>query len=478
VNVPLSTSAPASALAPAASVTERRTPLRAWRENIEALVMAIAMALFLKHFVIEAYKIPTGSMQPTLIGDEEAGIQDRILVDKLSYLARAPERWEVAVFRYPLDRAKSFVKRIVGVGPEELSIRYGDLWRRPSGGTWEVLHRPRSVQAETWKRLDRDEPGTSPWIAQGLPRSSRWTGDGRRIEARGTGSAAFRGGQGSILDGYLDGYPPALLEWIPDHAVESGTHPVGDLRVAGMVRALPGLERFAVVLKEGSRHYRFELAGPAAGEPAEARVDAGPSMRGAGATGVPYRLPAGRDVRFAAQNLDDRLELEIDGEVVLSVDVQPAEDQTSAALLTLEGEGADLEDLGVWRDIYYIERSDEPVSVPAGSFYMLGDNTQDSSDSREWTLAQLEVASDAGPVVVRGNWRSGQNPRDVYTEPKPLTTFVDEWGERHWFAQDAARRPTPLPAPFVPREMIQGKALAVFWPLDPLRGVWRLKWVN
>ena len=65
--------------------------------------MAIAMALFLKHFVIEAYKIPSGSMQPTLIGDEDADIKDRILVDKLSYAFRDPRRWEVAVFRYPLD---------------------------------------------------------------------------------------------------------------------------------------------------------------------------------------------------------------------------------------------------------------------------------------------------------------------------------------------------------------------------------------
>jgi signal peptidase I len=60
--------------------------------------MAVAMALFLKHFVVEAYKIPTGSMQPTLIGDEAADVKDRILVDKVSYALGDPERWDVAVF--------------------------------------------------------------------------------------------------------------------------------------------------------------------------------------------------------------------------------------------------------------------------------------------------------------------------------------------------------------------------------------------
>ena len=42
-----------------------------WRDNLEAMTMAIVMALVLKIFVVEAYKIPTGSMQPTLIGDEK-----------------------------------------------------------------------------------------------------------------------------------------------------------------------------------------------------------------------------------------------------------------------------------------------------------------------------------------------------------------------------------------------------------------------
>src|SRR4029453_5056625 len=106
------------------------------------------MALFLKHFVIEAYQIPSGSMQPTLMGDEDAGIEDRILVDKLSYALRDPRRWEVAVFRYPLDRSKSFVKRIAGIGPEELRIAHGDVWHRVDGGEWNIVRRPPAVQAE------------------------------------------------------------------------------------------------------------------------------------------------------------------------------------------------------------------------------------------------------------------------------------------------------------------------------------------
>ena len=68
----------------------------------------------------------------------------------------------------------------------------------------------------------------------------------------------------------------------------------------------------------------------------------------------------------------------------------------------------------------------------------------------------------------------------AYGEPGgPLTYLVDEWGERHWLRREDVQRPraTEL-APFVPRALIQGKALAVFWPWQPSRGIWRLKWVN
>lgn len=446
--------------------------------------MAIVLALFLKHFVIETYKIPTGSMQPTLIGDQDADIKDRILVDKLSYAFRQPRRWEVAVFRYPLDRSKNFVKRIAGVGPEELRFEHGDLWRRAAGEAWQIVRRPASVMSEHWRRLDALAPEQSRWIPQDLPTSSRWEAEGRTVRARGPGLAAFRGGHESILDDYFDGYPEELLEWLPA-AREHARNQVGDLRVTGRIQALPGLERCTVVLREGARRYRFELAGPAAAPDARTRIDAGPSARpDSGSEARPassdYRLPAERSVAFALENLDDRLALEIEGEELLALAIEAAEDQFSSVTLELAGAGADLDELMVWRDIYYETRT-PPIQIPSGSYYMLGDNTQDSSDSREWTYVTFDVTGEDGPSRrVRGNWRDGENPRTLgYGEiDGPLTYLVDEWGEKHWFARGQARRASPEAAPFVPRALIQGKALAVFWPLDPLRGIWRLKWVN
>ena len=71
---------------------------RPWRDNIEAFTVSIIVIVLFKYFILEAYKIPTGSMQPTLFGwknEEGGGIYDRILVDKASYHWREPERFEV-----------------------------------------------------------------------------------------------------------------------------------------------------------------------------------------------------------------------------------------------------------------------------------------------------------------------------------------------------------------------------------------------
>ena len=111
--------------------------------------MAIVMAVMLKYFVVEAYKIPTGSMQPTLMGNEDTGIFDRILVDKLSFHLRDPERFEIVVFKYPLDRSKNFIKRLVGMPGERFALADGDAFTgapdMPVTGM-RIQRKPESVQ--------------------------------------------------------------------------------------------------------------------------------------------------------------------------------------------------------------------------------------------------------------------------------------------------------------------------------------------
>jgi signal peptidase I len=100
-----------------------------FRENIEAILLAIILALFIRTFVVQAFKIPSGSMKQTLL------IGDHILVNKFIYgikipftgktliPIRAPKRGDIIVFKFPEDPGKDFIKRVVGVGDDIVEIR-------------------------------------------------------------------------------------------------------------------------------------------------------------------------------------------------------------------------------------------------------------------------------------------------------------------------------------------------------------------
>jgi signal peptidase I len=456
---------------------------RPWRDNIEAIVMAIVMAVMLKYFIVEAYQIPTGSMQPTLMGSDESGVKDRVIVDKASYHFRDPERFEVVVFKYPLDLSKSFIKRICGMPGEHLKIALGDLWtRKDPSEEYRILRRPLPVQREVWKRIWPKDPRYSAWLAQGGAQS--WKVHGREaIEARGDGTVRLPRDGGPVLDSYRDGYPGETGDALGTLRPILPRHPVGDLRVEGEVRALPGCKSVAVVLREGARQYVFELPGPAAGPSARAGIrTVGLASESGGELSAPCptvpALTAGKRVSFAAQNMDDLLAFEVDGERVAELEIPSAVDQTSCFELRVEGEGADFTGVDLYRDIYYTEEGKgTEFDIPAGCYVMLGDNTQDSSDSRFWSFITLGPDRDGNSV--RGNYFPPQNPVWVPGDPEGTRVFIrDEWGDLHDFIASPEQPLRTEWAPFVRRELIVGRAVAVFWPISFAYKVWRLQWVH
>jgi len=456
-----------------------------WRENIEALVMAIVVALLFKYFVLEISKIPSGSMQPTLMGNPETGVFDRTLVDKLSFHFRDPVRFEIVVFKHPLERSRIMVKRLVGMPGEELKIENGDLWiRAGESESWRHLRRPASVQRKAWRTLTRD-PRSADWnVVRG---GKEWRISEDAITARGDGAARFRANAGPVTDRYLDGYPTALVDDIPLRDPSWGRHPVGDVRLEGELRALAGTTAVTFELTEGQRVYEFTVPGPSAPADAEVLV----RIRDSAASseriehGRAFRLAADARISFALENLDDRLALELEGEEMLAAEIAPSARQEASLTLAVAGEGADLEELRVARDVYYLtpeDRSSWSVKIPQSNYVMLGDNTQDSADGRLWKAKTYSYRLPEGTVVeARGNYREGnENPTAGRLEDgASAIRFRDQFGELHWFSRKAITAESlPGNEPLVPRELILGRALAVFWPIRPLDDLWRVGWLH
>jgi signal peptidase I len=129
---------------PDETVETRGSEVREWTE---AIVIAFILAIVLRTFLVQAYKIPSGSMEPTLL------IGDHIMVNKLRYGLRMPDslfgftplageipyghylfhlatvhRGDVVVFVFPLDPTKDFIKRVVGIGGDTVQVKNGQVF--------------------------------------------------------------------------------------------------------------------------------------------------------------------------------------------------------------------------------------------------------------------------------------------------------------------------------------------------------------
>jgi len=99
------------------------------RENIEAILVAILLALLIRTFFVQAFKIPSGSMKQTL------QIGDHILVNKFIYGIKIPflrnvivpfkqpKRGDIIVFKFPVDPDKDFIKRVIGLAGDRVEGR-------------------------------------------------------------------------------------------------------------------------------------------------------------------------------------------------------------------------------------------------------------------------------------------------------------------------------------------------------------------
>ncbi len=490
---------------PSFDVPPERSTLGWFRDNLEAFAFAILLALLLRHLCIEVFKIPTKSMEPTLWGknsDRYPGTEgDRIAVDKMAYVFGGPDRWDVVVFRFPLDWTRNFIKRVTGLPGEWLRIERGDVWiaKPPKPGKEPEFHparKPKSVREQLYVPVypPRDE------FASRLP-ASYWRDDtaggngfsplGSFAEFAFPGDRETRPGVAAAAAVLRYGYPITDENRADrDPTSVSGGYPTPDIRVRGTIETTGPAECVLEWRTGDGRSHTLILASTGQGESYAKTLT--------GRRPLPPLTPKGR-TSFDFESVDGDLHVTLDGEeravlrdettIDVASSLEATKDGSEPQGLTLSVRGAPLviRDVRVDHDLYYTSHNVEgrlsPESgdawhVPDDSYFMMGDNTRQSNDSRLWSASGVRLKN--GSEIWYDPSPSSDEDEPHY--PRYMTVGGVAYQERRdvegvvrrWSDADLLPGTGMLSKrmPFVTRERIVGQAwFAMYADFD----VWPIK---
>jgi signal peptidase I len=387
--------------------------------------------------------------------DVTAKAGDRILVHKWPYDFLGwlgPNRWDVIVFKDPADLTQNYIKRLVALPGETVEIADGDLFI-----DGKIARKPRAVQEVMWLPVfDQSHPAApapagrrSPWRAIQGGDAAGWSGletrvvqyDGLDATPR---SLVFRPQRTSLYAQDMAGYNggSSNLNYFDARIVAELTLEAGD-----------GALEFRIERPEASFSARITAGG-----------DAILWMRVSGARedvplGEVHGLPlwAGRPTAIEFAHVDYRAYVAIDGRELLTTSVEQYDANLSSiraeprwAPISLELRATSLKfvlrGLRVDRDVTYTyrpgltQRADagHPFQLRAGEYFVLGDNSARSHDSREWSRVAnwLQGAADRGEYQI-GSVRSDQIVGQAFFVYLPGVLPVD--GQGWWRVPDLGR---------------------------------------
>lgn len=521
------------------------------RDTVESILFAFILAFLFRTFEAEAFVIPTGSMAPTLYGrhketdctecgfhitvgasdevergttvlgedaqvrsaicpncgfenpqikDELAFNGDRILVNKYPYEFGEPDRFDVFVFKYPIEPKTNYIKRLVGLPGETLRIRGGNVFRVVEGDE-QILRKSPYKQRRLEIPVYDDNHPPRQLLAAGWP--ERWASmKSGQIGKLGQWSDTANGWESDReLRQYRIGSENTHLEWLryrhyfadPDewfavtndysvhpqaslivdlcgynaytgnpirgmgapttiNTVDLGSYWIRDLAVSftADIETVAQDAEIVIELCEGTSWYRCVLE-PATGTARLLEVNSqlGERVTEIATAQTEVDSPGQYELHFA--NMDDRLLLWVDGKLVdfgsaAELDVSeatgnplPTANDLTPVGIAARGTAMTISELKLSRDVYY--RADFPNTSKAGFEGRLKDAVYDPD---QWAQVYLDGWQEYDEVefdIPEGHYFAlGDN------SPRSLDS-------RLWTGQKT-----------VPRKFLVGKAFYIYWP--------------
>lgn len=417
------------------------------RRLAESLILFICAILFLRAMAVEPFGVPTGSMSPTLIGNhkcvncprcgypirvgepgknhngyprtfcpncgmtdinlngaiELAG--DRLLVDKNVYTIRSPRRWEPAVFRCPSDMTKPYVKRVIGRPREKVFIQDGDIWiddhlarktlsecRESRVPIFDMNYPP---QPDGWVKRWSIESKLPPEAGDQQNDPTLILAD-RELRLDGSWATRVPVWVSYKHHRYDEATEADKEEVIRDGFVYNGTSaennamPVHDFFLEFEVEIIGGSGTLHCRLFDGQDKV-IALCPIGHSQPeVQLKHDGFGVIRSA----ERKQLQEKKKYRIEMAFVDRRVSFAVDGrEAVAAYDLEPARnrpDVTSPVAIGVQGVNVIIRDVKIYRDIYYRSSGknavDEPLVLGPDEYFMLGDNSANSDDSRSWPI--------------------------------------------------------------------------------------------
>jgi signal peptidase I len=416
------------------------------RRLAESLIIFVSAILYLRAIAVEPFGVPTGSMAPTLIGNHKcancprcgyvirvgepsrphAGLPhvtcpncgqpdidvnsapdiagDRLLVDKNVYTLRRPRRWEPAVFRCPSDLTKPYVKRVIALPGESVFVADGDIYINGKLAR-KTLAEAREMRVPVYDMNFPPQPGG--WV-------KRWSIENNLPAGQGEPAAASafalrerefhldgtKFPQETILAAYRhhrydETAGGEVEEVLRDTFVynafsgEDKTQPVHDFFLEFEVEIVGGSGQLLCRMSDG----RDQLT---ASCPVNTADDTRLRHEGLGVFRAVPRKPmqVGKKYRVEMAFVDRRVSIAVDGtELFAAYDLEAAKDRadvTAPFAIGVQGASVVVRDLRLYRDIHYRSSGkngvDEPYTLAGNEYFMMGDNSANSDDSRSWPI--------------------------------------------------------------------------------------------